>query len=52
MIVNNLLKQGQSYIEERKWSEAISTYEDAERMERWAEIYGSQIYSSLSLAYA
>lgn len=52
IIVSKLLKQGQLFIEAKRWSEAISAYEDAEKMDKWCEIYGPQIYSSLSLAYA
>lgn len=52
IIVSKLLKQGQTFIEEKRWAEAISAYEDAEKMDKWSEIYGAQIYSSLALAYA
>jgi thioredoxin-like negative regulator of GroEL len=52
IIMSQLLKQGQAFIEEKKWSEAIGAYEEAEKMDKWSEIYGSQICSSLSLAYA
>lgn len=50
--MSKLLKQGEAFIEEKRWSEAIGAYEDAEKMDKWSEIYGAQIYSSLSLAYA
>ena len=52
IIVNNLLSRGQEFINEEKWAEAIVAYEDAEKMERWSEIYGTQIFSSLALAHA
>ena len=41
IMMSQLLKQGQAFIEEKKWSEAVGAYEEAEKMDKWSEIYGS-----------
>lgn len=52
IMINQLLKEGETCIDEKKWREAIELIGEAEGLTRWIEIYGSQIYSSLALAYS
>ena len=52
IIISQLLREGQTLIDDKNWKEAIQLLGEAEGLTRWIEIYGSQIYSSLALAYS
>jgi len=40
IIVSQLLKQGQSFVDDKLWDEAIGVFEEADKMQKWNEIYG------------
>ena len=47
-----LISEGLQYLESKKWEEAIGLFSEAESLERWIDLYGGKIYSSLAFANA
>ena len=52
MLVTQLIKEGQKCISEGKWQEAEHLFSEADHLDKWKDIYGGQIYSSLAISYA
>jgi len=51
-LVIQLISEGLHFIESKKWEDAISLLDEAESLERWIDLYGGKIYSSLAFANA
>jgi len=51
-LVIQLISEGLHYIDSKKWEEAINLLNEAESLERWRDLYGGKIYSSLAYANA
>lgn len=41
IIIGQLLREGQTCIDDKNWKEAIQLLGEAEGLNRWIEIYGS-----------
>ena len=51
-LVIQLISEGLHFIESKKWEDAISLLNEAESLDRWTDLYGGKIYSSLAFANA
>lgn len=51
-IITQLINEGKKCLENDQWNEAIDLFSEADTLEKWRDIYGGTILSSLSLAFA
>lgn len=51
-LVLQLISESLNFIDQKKWDEAINLLNEADSLEKWRDLYGGKIYSSLAFAYA
>ena len=52
MLVTQLIEEGQKFLDEHKWRDAVDLFSEAENLDKWKDLYGGQIYASLAYAFA